>query len=399
MDNLADRGLRRRVKIHVSAKEHVYFAVVQPGFEHTLAAEMSSMGLNVSPEKIEGGVEFTGRIDDLFRACLSLRGASRVVMRLASFRSSVFHKLEKDIEEFPWELYLPCNCRPVFRTTASKSMIYHTEKLEGIIAEGINRRMSLHSMPEFFSRPAPEIPQTLIIRNYRDRCAISLDASGALLHKRCGEKHVTAAPLRETTAALILMEAGIKGYDVLFDPMCGSGTFSLEAAGIFSGALPAAEREFPFFAWPCFRPRHFAYMKTTLAGKGGDMSGRLIITSDADPDAVEAACRNVPDRLKDYVKPEVMDFFNLREDAAAGKRALVVLNPPYGKRIDQSNTISLYKITGEKLRGEFSGCGYAVIVPGVEAERAFACGHHRKVLFMNGGIRVAVLFRDGGSRS
>lgn len=395
MEAITDSGLRRRVKVHVSAREHVYFAIVQPGFEHTLAAEMLSIGLKVRPELIEGGVEFSGKIDDLFRACILLRGASRIVMRLDAFRSAHFHQLEKDVAEFPWELYLPCGCSPLFRTTASKSMIWHTDKLEGIISEGIGRRMQQHSKPEFFASPAPAVPQTLIIRNHRDRCSISLDASGALLHKRTGDKHVTAAPVRETTAALILMEAGISGYDILADPMCGSGTFSLEAAGIFSGALPGAGREFPFFAWPCFRRNHFEYMMRELAREAKSSGGKSIITSDIDPQAVDTAVRNVPDAMAGLVKPGVQDFFSLKLDQVEGRRILVVLNPPYGKRIDSGDTLMLYRMIGERLRGELANCGYAVIVPGGEAEQAFACRYDSKVIFMNGGIRAAVLFRAG----
>lgn len=394
MDNITDKGLHRRVKIHVSAKEHLYFAIVQPGFEHTLASEMMLIGLKVRPELIEGGVEFSGKIDDLFRACLSLRGASRIVMRLGTFRSAQFHQLEKDVSDFPWELFLPCGSSPVFRTTASKSMIWHTDKLEGIISSKIAERMSLHSKPEYFNSPAPEETQTLIIRNHKDRCSISLDASGALLHKRAGGKLVTAAPLRETTAALILMEAGIRDYDILADPMCGSGTFSIEAAGIFNGSIPSADRDFPFFAWPCFRRNHFEYMKKTLAGEIKSLSGKSVVTSDIDPAAVNAAKSNVPGDLSDIVKPEVQDFFLLKIDSAEDKKVLVVLNPPYGKRIDQGNIGQLYRKTGEKLQGDLAHCGYAVIVPGIEAEQAFNCRYDRKVLFMNGGIRAAVLFRD-----
>ncbi len=394
MDNITDRGLHRRVKLHVLAKEHVYFAIVQPGFEHTLASEMMSAGLKVRPELIEGGVEFSGKIDDLFKACLLLRGASRIVMRLGTFRSAQFHQLEKDVSEFPWELFLPCNCKPVFRTTASKSMIWHTDKLEEIISSKIAERMSLHSKPEYFNAPAPAALQTLIIRNHKDRCSISLDSSGALLHKRSGGKNVTAASLRETTAALILMEAGIRDYDVLADPMCGSGTFSIEAAGIFNGTVPSAERDFPFFVWPCFRRNHFEYMKKTLTGEMKSLPGKSVVTSDVDPVTVDVARSNVPGELSDFVKPEVQDFFSLKIDSAENKKVLVVLNPPYGKRIEQGNTVQLYRKIGEKLQGDFAHCGYAVIVPGTEAEQAFNCRYDRKVLFMNGGIRVAVLFRN-----
>jgi len=77
-----------------------------------------------------------------------------------------------------------------------------------------------------------------------------------------------------------------------------------------------------------------------------------------------------------------------------GKKALIVLNPPYGKRIREADLLSSYKNIGIKLKSDFKNCGYAVIAPGVEAEQALALDFDRKIKFMNGGIMAAVLFKD-----
>jgi putative N6-adenine-specific DNA methylase len=238
--------------------------------------------------------------------------------------------------------------------------------------------------------------QTLFIRNFRDICIVSIDASGESLYKR-GIKQLTGtAPIRETLAALILLEADIAGYDLLLDPMCGSGTFSIEAASIFSGALPNAERVFPFMNWPSFKEKNYLYLKKKLMEKQKPESQeeKKIVTSDIDSDAVKLTGANIPDIYKGVISPEAADFFLLTPELLGGKKALVVLNPPYGKRIIEKEILSLYKNIGIKLKTDFNNCGYAVIAPGIETEQALSLEYGRKITFMNGGIRAAVLFKD-----
>ena len=393
-DRITDGGLKRRVKQHVIGTEQVFFASVQPGFEKTLSRELQDFGLNVSDEFIEGGVEFTGHLDDCFTACISSRTASRIMMRIASFRSHNFFEFERAIREFPWELYLNPEIPVRFNITSRKSMIYHTGKLQEIFEKEIPSAFN-------FEKDAPaidkEIPaQTLSIRNFRDMCTVSIDASGEFLYKR-GVKQLTGpAPLRETLASLILLEAGLPGYDLLLDPMCGSGTFSIEAAAILSGAKPNAERIFPFMTWPSFKENNYLYLKKKIleAQNAEAYSGKSIITSDIDPGAVKLAKANMPETFRGIISPETADFFSLTPEFLNGKKTLIVLNPPYGKRISEKDVSLFYKEIGIKIKSDFNNCGYAVIAPGVEAERALDLQYNRKIQFMNGGIRAAVLFKD-----
>ena len=393
-ERITDSGLRRRIKQHVIGKEHIFFASVQPGFEKTISREFQSIGLNVNSEFIEGGVEFTGTLDDCFSACISSRTASRIMMRLASFRSHDFYELERAIRSFPWELYLNPEIPVNFNITSRKSMIYHTGKLQEIFEKELPAVFSFSKDSSAENEAAAR--QTLFIRNFRDICTVSIDASGEFLYKR-GMKQLTgAAPLRETLAALILLEADIARYDLLLDPMCGSGTFSIEAALIFSGTLPNAERFFPFMNWPSFKERNFLYLKKNLMEKQTPeyVQEKKIVTSDIDPEAVKISEANIPDILKGIITPETADFFSLAPELLNGKKTLIVLNPPYGKRIRETDIYSFYKNIGIKLKSDFKNCGYAVIAPGVEAEQALALDFDRKIKFMNGGIIAAVLFKD-----
>jgi len=387
-------GLRRRIKNHVIARQHVFFAVVQPGFEKIAAAELSGMGLLLKDEFIEGGVEFTGKLDSCYRACLSSRTASRIMMRTAEFRTSNFFELERTIRSFPWELYIGQVAGLKFRTSTVKSMIYHTGKLEEIFHAGIKSRLE-SAGTEYAGNGEPPA-QTVFLRNIRDTCTVSLDASGEFMYKRTDSKLVTKATLRETTASLILLAAGIHGYEQILDPMCGSGTFSIEAASVLTDTPPGYERKFHFMNWPCFREDTFRFIKNSAMKNviPQEMVPRKIFTSDIDPEAVRIARLNVPERFSKIVEPQVMDFFSLAPDSVKEKKTLIILNPPYGKRLDEGEILSLYRETGEKIRKDLSGCGYAIIVPGKEKERALNIPYDRRIQFMNGGIKVAVLFKD-----
>lgn len=393
-DHITDSGLKRRIKQHVIGREHLFFASVQPGFERTISRELQNSGLNVSSEFIEGGVEFTGSLDDCFAACISSRTASRIMMRVASFRSHDFYELERAIRAFPWELYLNPEIPVNFNITSRKSMIYHTGKLQEIFEKELSDAFRFSNDSEMEQEDT--LRQTLFIRNFRDICTVSIDASGEFLYKRGMRQFTGRAPLRETLAALILLEAGIAGYDLLIDPMCGSGSFSIEAASILSGTLPNAVRAFPFMNWPSFKEKNYLYLKKKLLEKRRPESLEKIkiITSDIEPEAVKLAESNIPEIFRETIVPEAADFFELTPELLHGKKALIVLNPPYGKRIKETDIHTFYRNIGLKLKNDFNNCGYAIIAPGVEAEQSLALDYGRKIPFKNGGIRAAVLFRD-----
>lgn len=391
-DKIENSSLQRRVKNHVIGREHDFFAVVQPGFEKRAAAELSGFGISVKENFIEGGVEFTGRLDSCYNASLLSRTSGRIMMRIASLRSVNYFELERLVRSFPWELYISPMTKIDYRISAEKSMIYHTGKLEEIFNFGINERLAAHGI----ANNETLYTQTILLRNSHDLCTVSLDASGEFMYKRGTGKNITKAPLRETTAALILLEAGIGRYRQILDPMCGSGTFSLEAASILTQTPPSCERKFTFMHWPCFKESTFRFLKNKAMEKiiSGEKIEQKIITSDIDPEAVKITRSNIPDEFSEMISPAVSDFFSLPGDTAGSEKTLIVLNPPYGKRIEEDADKSIYREIGNKIRKDFSGCGYAIIVPGHVKEKELGLKYDRKIPFMNGGIRAAVIFKD-----
>ena len=396
-----ERGLQRRIKQHVNAQAHRFYAVVQPGFEKTAQDELATMGIRKSHVDV-GGIEFDGKLNDCYRINICSRTISRIIMRLKSFKSVHFQKFRERVQEFPWELYLGEN--PVgLNISSHHSRLYHTGRLESEIMDGIRKRMESHGIEVSFYSGADTFSnaQVVFARLENDICQMSLDTSGALLYKRGYaenyRKLVLAAPIRETLASLILLESRLPDYDMVIDPMCGSGTFSIEAGMIFSSRFPGMEREFAFERWPAFRRAAYNHLLKKLSEESGTKSvirEKKIICSDIKREAVAAARENIESSgLSDHIEIRNMDFLRETIPLPANRRALLVLNPPYGARLKNSVEL-MYRNIGRKIRDDYSDCGYAILVPGLEIEKILSLTYNRKVLFMNGGIRVALLIRD-----
>jgi putative N6-adenine-specific DNA methylase len=393
----AEKAVARRVRRHVGAKRHVFFAVVQPGFEETAREEMLELGIHVSG-LCEGGMEFSGRLEECYRANLCARTPARVLMRLCRFRVRGFSRLGAKAAGFPWELYLRNGTRLLIKSASRHSRLYHTGRIGEEIAAGISKRLKDCGLAAcFVSRKKPDAPSQLILARLEDDvCELSLDASGEPLYRRGYKSRVTEAPLRETLAASLLRAARFALYDMLIDPMCGSGSFSIEAALASQGRLAGERRSFAFEAWPSFRPAAYRHLVMKLK-EGASTRELLVHCSDRDGRAVETARANSGEAgVLDIVRPIEMDFFKEGIPIPAGKRALIMLNPPYGKRIGEAaRAKALYRRIGRALREGYSGCGWCVIVPGLELEKALALPYDRKILFMNGGVRGAAPIKDG----
>lgn len=392
------KALARRIRQHAAGKPHRFFAVVQPGFEELALAELCEIGASDELLPAKGGVEFKARLDGCYRANLCARVATRVLMRLDRFSATHFERLRAKTAAFPWELYLSGEAPLAFSVSCSHSRLYHTGRIEAEMCGAIGERLAKYGL----GLPADDgddarARQTVYARFENDVCETSLDSSGAPLYRRGYKTHITQAPLRETLAAALLRASGIERCDTLVDPMCGSGTFSIEAALIWSGRCPGADRAFAFELWPAFRSAAFAHLKKTLCADASGAqrsSGKCIVCADIDPSAVEIASGNARRAgVEGIVVPRQADFFAAGPIVPTGKRTLVALNPPYGVRIPRKNITSLYRRIGEIVRTRYAGCAYCVIVPGLEIEKALALPWDQKIVFVNGGIRVAAVIK------
>ncbi|HPJ38273.1 MAG TPA: hypothetical protein PLT75_07500 [Spirochaetota bacterium] len=395
----SDSGVSRRIKQHIIAKEHTFFAITQPGFEKTAEHDLIDSGISSILETTTGGIEFTSRLTGCYTLHLRARTITRVLMRVSRFKATNFTVLRKKTSAIPWELYLSEGIQFSCKISCRHSRLYHTGRIEQEIAAAVTARLGEFGITARHSPSDTETPETqkLFIRFDNDLCHISLDASGEPMYKRGYRPFVSDAPLRETLCALILMEARIGNYDTLIDPMAGSGIFSIEAAMMRRNILPGIHRHFIFETWPSFRPDTFSYIKKQLLNSAAHNIAPLkIYCSDYSGHAVDIITRNLQaGNLSDIIQPEQRDFFSGPINLPDKSRSLIVLNPPYGKRVTGTHAQPLlYKKIGETIRTLYPRSGYAVIVPGIEYEKHLALQYDRKIPFMYGGLQVAVIFKD-----
>ena len=337
------------------------FAVAPPGLEPALLAEVTEAGFP-NPRLAPGGVAFDGGWPDVWRANLTLRGATRVLARIGDFMAFHLAQLDKRARKFPFADVLRQDVPiRVEVATSRKSKIYHagaaTQRLETALRESHGMQISA------------DAPVTLKVRIDDNRVTLSVDTSGESLHKRGHKEAVGKAPMRETLAALMLRTCGYDGTEPVLDPMCGSGTFVIEAAEIAMGLMPGRTRSFAFEQLAGFDADLWADMRKPDTPR---VPAQHFHGSDRDAGAVRMAQDNA-------ARAGVADHVTFTNANAAdiprpdGPPGLVICNPPYGGRIgNQKMLYGVYAGLGEKLRRDFSGWRVGLVTS--EAGLAHAAG-------------------------
>jgi putative N6-adenine-specific DNA methylase len=319
------------------------FLVASPGLEAALCDEAREKGF-AAPATVEGGVVIRGGWREVWRANLELRGATRVLARLEAFRAMHLAQLDKRARRVPWGDVLRPDIPVRVETACRRSRIYHagaaTQRIETAIRETLGAPIS------------PEAEIRIMARIEDDLCTISLDTSGESLHKRGHKEAVNRAPMRETMAALLLRQCGFDGKEPVLDPMCGSGTFVIEAAEIAAGLQPGRSRHFAFEQLAGFDAAAWQSLRTT---EPGPAPKARFFGSDRDAGAIAMSLANA-------ARAGVADFTEFRQGtiselaAPAGPPGLVIVNPPYGTRLgDRQRLTALYAALGQTLKTRFAG--------------------------------------------
>ena len=387
-----EKQTQKRIKRHVTGRIRDYFAVTAPGLERLCRKELSAPPLSIAdarPEK--GGVAFQGRLQDCCLANLHLRTAGRILLRIGEFRATNFRQLTRNAADVPWELFLYAGTRPDIRVSSRNSRLYHTTAVAEHLQAALQARLDRAGLSPS-NAPQPRVAQRLSVRIIEDRLSLSLDSSGDNLYKRGLKTLGGRAPLRETTAAAVLMLAGYDPGRPLVDPMCGSGTFSLEAAMRINGIPAGWFRPFAFFGWPAFRPARWEFIRHQARPVRVPRARPLIFAADTDA----AACRNLKtcaarhdlDRL---IQIDCRDFLTGTPLPAVERSGLVVLNPPYGHRLDPGGRAAdLFAAIWGKLEKDYKGWQVALVAPDRHTVRRLPA-HLKARRLQHGGLDVVVL--------
>jgi putative N6-adenine-specific DNA methylase len=357
------------------------FLMAVPGLEAALHAEVRAKGFN-SAKIVPGGVTVKGGWPDVWRANLWIRGTGRVLARLASFRVPRLADLESQARKVRWSDILRADIPFRVEATCRQSRIFHSGAAAERIANAISDVLG-----------APQSPEADIVIRARidnDLCTIAVDTSGELLHRRGHKEAVNKAPMRETMASLFLHQCGFDGTQPVLDPMCGSGTFVIEAAEIAARLNPGRSREFTFELLANFDEAAWQRMRDV---KSARTPSAKFYGSDRDAGAIRISHANAE-------RAGVAGFTEFQQCAISdivppdGPAGLVIANPPYGTRLgDKKKLLPLYRALGQTLLTRFSGWRVGIIT----AERTLAQATGLPFLpsdppVSHGGIRVT-LFR------
>ncbi|HRK01131.1 MAG TPA: THUMP domain-containing protein [Oligoflexia bacterium] len=414
-----------------------FFAVTAKGLEPALAEELRALGaLNI--EERPGGVAFAGNQETLYKACLWLRTATRVLQEIRTFSARSPEMLYDQIRRLKWHELLTAEMTFAVDCVASGTRVkresldedFENAPPRPLASPSIaptspsfaHRRLQPHAVdnrlqPRFVAlkikdgiademrkrlngvRPSvdAENPDVLIHAYLNDgKCVLSIDASGASMHERGYRKQDSGAPLRETLAAgLVLMTEWPKDTSQPFiDLMCGGGTLCIEAALIGANIAPGLLRtkRFGFETWRDFdkalwnrlRSEAVAARSTTkLNIQGFDMNEL----------AIEAARSNARRASVDkLVRFELGRIENLPSNRVPTTAGTVIVNPPYGERMGAADRLKpLYKRLGDAYKHQFKGWKGFIFSGNSDATKSVGLRTSRRIPLFNGPIECRLL--------
>jgi len=384
------------------------FLVAAPGLESVLCAEAADRGF-ANPTAVKGGVTVTGGWPEVWRANLELRGATRVLARIASFRAFHLAQLDKRARRVPWAQILRADVPVRVEASCKGSRIYHAgaaaQRIERAIAEELGApivKAAPKKTGKSAAKDSPEEEDTRAVQSAvqikaridDDLCTISVDSSGESLHKRGHKEAVNKAPIRETLAALFLRQCGYDGREPVpvVDPMCGSGTFVIEAAEIAAGLKPGRSRSFAFEQLANFDPAVWESLRASgtatapavrFYGSDRDAGAVTMSRANAERAGVSAWTDFAHHAISDLTPPE-------------GPPGLVIVNPPYGARIGEGKSlIPLYHAMGQTLKTRFDGWRVGIVTNEAALAKATELPFKEGgVSVSNGGIRVTLYQTD-----
>jgi putative N6-adenine-specific DNA methylase len=354
------------------------------GMEKILVAELKQLGaMDVS----EGNrlVHFTGDKGFMYKANLCLRTALKILKPIFQFRAENESVLYEKLYQFDWSSLLSPDqtfaIDSVVHGKVFNHSLYVTQRCKDAI---VDRFRKDHGKRPTVDTRHPDIRLHLHI--FDQKCSLSLDTSGRSLHHRGYRSLTNIAPINEVLAAGIIMLSDWDQRTDFMDPMCGSGTFLIEAA-MMACKIPANINRniFAFEKWKDWDESLFDKIKSSKLNNVVSPVGK-IYGFDKAPSAIEKSTTNIKNAaLEDFIQVNRADFFNSQK---MGDTPLHLLtNPPYGERLD-GDINTLCKNFGDTLKGSYPNTQAWIISSNFEALKFFGLRPSRKIKLFNGKLET-----------
>ena len=304
------------------------------GLEAVVKREVQDLGYEILKTE-DGKITYRGDERAIVRSNLHLRTADRVMLRMAEFTAETFEELFQQVKGIEWEGLIPPDGKFTVVGTSVKSKLHSVPACQSICKKAIVERLGeAYMMTEFPETGADYTVRFAILKN---KVTISVDTSGAGLHKRGYRVETVPAPIKETLAAAMVMLSFWNKDKVLIDPCTGSGTVAIEAAMIGRNIAPGLNRDFACSQWDLI-PEAIWKEERKKAFEAIDYNSEIkIYGSDASPKAIHAAVENAIEAgVDDCIHFSRKDIKNIKAD---GNYGVIIVNPPYGERIGEKDQI------------------------------------------------------------
>jgi len=358
------------------------------GLEEVLAAEISKIG-GRNIRTMVRSVEFDADERMLYRANLWCRTATRILMPISTFKVMGDKDLYRGVSRIDWLTYLKPGSTLAVDPMVSHSVFnnsqYVAQKTKDAIVDQIRRKTGKRPSVDLKN---PDLRINLHI--HEDKATLSLDSSGEPLHRRGYRIVGGPAPLNESLAAGIIYLTGWNGASCLIDPMCGSGTFIIEAALMARNIAPGLIRkDFGFLRWHSFSEELFQKEVKLAKKKINPPSGIIMAGFDISKKSIEVARENASRAgIGDDVSFAKMEMANVKPSFESG---VVILNPPYGERLSIEDTNSLYAMIGDTLKQRFDGFEAFIFTGNMGAIKKIGLRASLRIKLYNGPIECRLL--------
>lgn len=357
------------------------------GLEEVLQKEILQLG-GKNIQAFKRGVSFEGDLGFLYKANLCLRTALKVIIPIHSFKASDNESFYTGIKEIQWEKFISYTESIKIECVVNSDFFEHSLFMAQKAKDGIVDRFR----DRYGKRPDVDLihPSLRIyIHIFKDEVSVNIDSSGELLYKRGYRTDTNKAPINEILAAGLVMLSGWQPHKQLIDGMCGSGTIAIEAA-LWANNIPPGifRQEFAFMRWKNYDAKLFELITESSLNKIKEQELDIVANEIFEP-TVKKMMNNLKNaKLQDIIKVSNKNFFELTTDR---KNGFIILNPPYGERIEKQEIAAFYKQIGDKLKKDFAGFTCWIITSSAEGFKNIGLRPTRKITLFNGSLECKYL--------
>ncbi len=357
------------------------------GLEEVLAGELENIGAE-NIKIVKRAVTFTGDLAVLYKANYLCRSAIAILRVLTVCKITTQEDLYKEISKISWESILDVDGTFCVEAVVSNTVFTHSHyvslKIKDAVADRFRR---LYNKRPNVDTENPDI--FISVHLYEETCTISLNSSGKSLHKRGYRKQTDVAPINEVLAAGIILLSGWDKNSHFIDPMCGSGTFLIEAAMIANN-IPAGyyRKSFGFQRWKNYDADLWENIKKEALLEQTEFEGQ-IVGSDISPVCIDMAYQNILSAK--FHKDIELHVQDVEKQIPPKGKGIMICNPPYGERICPDDIFALYQGIGNALKHNYAGYTAWVICADNDAIKHIGLRPSKKINMFNGALACKLL--------